>query len=385
MAHSAPTLKELLKRHPKFDVDVVTSTAEQEELVRYCLGESLSARVNFIALRGGERVKLLLKLFNMVMPARRYWMLRQNLEVFRQYDAIIVPEWTSLMLRQRFGLEDLKFIFTHHGAGDRAVSFNRNIREFDFVLLPGQKFEDVHLDQELVRDGDYAVTGYPKFDFVKGGEVAPEPLFDNDNPTVLYNPHFDPHLSSWYEMGEAVMNFFKANTAYNLIFAPHVMLFQRAVHTSVEKRKIRFVKALAEDFKDCPNIHIDLGSQRSVDMTYTRAADIYLGDVSSQIYEFIEERRPCIFLDSHDANWEGNPFYRHWTFGPVIDDISKLPQALETADLTLARYRMAQETGFHSTFDLTQTPSSVRAASAIAGFLNRMAYTEANAEAAAAE
>ena len=42
-----------------------------------------------------------------------------------------------------------------------------------------------------------------------------------------------------------------------------------------------------------PNLRFDPGSPASTDMTYTRAADIYLGDVSSQVYEFIAEPRPC--------------------------------------------------------------------------------------------
>ena len=58
-------------------------------------------------------------------------------------------------------------------------------------------------------------------------------------------------------------------------------------------------------------------------MTYMLAADIYLGDVSSQVYEFLLEPRPCIFLNGHNVPWQDNPYYSHWTLGQVIDDVKK--------------------------------------------------------------
>ncbi len=53
-------------------------------------------------------------------------------------------------------------------------------------------------------------------------------FFANDNPVVVYNPHFDERTGSWARLGTAVLDFFLAHPAYNLIFAPHVVLFARA-------------------------------------------------------------------------------------------------------------------------------------------------------------
>ncbi len=47
-------------------------------------------------------------------------------------------------------------------------------------------------------------------------------------------------------------------------------------------------------------------------MSYTTAADIYLGDVSSQVYEFLYEPRPCLFLNSHEFAWKSDPNFAHW-------------------------------------------------------------------------
>ena len=383
VAHTAPILVEMLRRHPDIDVTVLTSSDDQKEIVLSGLGEALAARTTLIELdtRGADRS--VLRAANTVAPARRLAVLRDNLDTLRQFDVFVVPESTTLLLKKQFGLDHLRFVLTHHGAGDRSVAQKASIRDFDFVLVAGAKDERRHLEHGLVRDGDYAVAGYPKFDFV-AQDGAPK-LFSNDNPVVLYNPHFDPHLSSWYSMGEDVLQAFADNPDLNLIFAPHIMLFQRKVQTSVEYRRIRRTRSVPKRFLELPNIHIDLGSARSVDMTYTRAADIYLGDVSSQLYEFLVTRRPTIFLNSHKADWAGNPLYLNWTTGPVLDSVDGLIDRVREAQANHADYRPAQDFVFAETFDLGdagQGRSSERAADAIADWLRREALTEPALEAA---
>lgn len=374
VAHTAPVLREILVRHPDIDVSVLTSTPEQKAIVESGLSSDLAAKTEFIELETTKSDRGLRRAANSVAPARRISVLQENLETLGQFDVFVVPESTSLMMKTQFGLDHLKFILTHHGAGDRAVTEKVSIRDFDFVLVPGEKLEKRHKEHGLIRDGDYAVTGYPKFDFV--ARAGTPKLFDNDNPVVLYNPHFDPHLSSWYTMGEAVLDAFLANPDLNVIFAPHIMINQRKVHTSVEHKRIRRSKPLPKRFLNQPNIHIDLGSARSVDMTYTRVADIYLGDVSSQIYEFLYERRPAIFLNSHDADWAGNPIYLNWTTGPVLDTVDDLIDAVRNANASHADYLPAQNLAFEDTFDLSNEKSSVKAADAVADWLRREALRE---------
>ena len=68
-----------------------------------------------------------------------------------------------------------------------------------------------------------------------------------------------------------------------------------------------------------------------MDMTYTRNTDIYVGDVSSQVYEFLVKPKPCIFLNSHDANWQDNPDYGHWAMGQVCNDLDEFKVSLNKA------------------------------------------------------
>ena len=111
------------------------------------------------------------------------------------------------------------------------------------------------------------------------------------------------------------------------------------------------------------------GSARSVDMTYTLAGDIYLGDVSSQIYEWIIRPRPAIFLNSHAGNWAEDPNYAHWHLGPVLDNLLALPAALATASAPQDPFRTAQEAAREANFAQSDRSASQRCALEISQIL----------------
>lgn len=359
--HTAPVIAALL-RYPEVEAVVLTSSAAQEAEVRRLLGAA-AGRVRFVSLSVGRFAAALDRVVRHVAPFRRIATLRENLPAFAALDVLVVPETTSLLLRDRFGLDRLKYVWIPHGAGDRSVGFRDVMRGFDLVLLSGAKVRDRMMAAGLITPDNHVVVGYPKFDTID--DAPPTRLFDNDRPVVLYNPHFDPLLSSWYTMGEAVIAWFAGQRDYNLVVAPHVMLAQRRLHASVEHRVIRWRRDVAGRFRDLPHIRVDMGSEASVDMTYTRGSDIYLGDASSQIYEWIVRPRPAIFLDASGADWMGNPDFAHWQLGEVIDSVTALPGALDRAVHDPDRYRAAQEAAFAATFLRGDEPASARAAAAI--------------------
>jgi CDP-glycerol glycerophosphotransferase (TagB/SpsB family) len=197
------------------------------------------------------------------------------------------------------------------------------------------------------------------------------PFQANGKPTVLYNPHVSPHLSSWYRHGRAVLEHFLRDDRTNLIFAPHVMLFHRRFVLTIDKLRIDRPGLIDQRVLDAPNIHVDLGSRACTDMTYTAAADIYLGDVSSQVYEFLHQPRPCLFLNSHGVDWQGDANYAHWQAGPVIEGPQDLGDALDRAVAEHSRYLPVQRELFRRSFDLTDEPSASRAARAVLAALDR--------------
>src|ERR1700752_1236076 len=108
-------------------------------------------------------------------------------------------------------------------------------------------------------------------------------------------------------------------------------------------------------------------------MTYTDLANVYVGDVSSQVYEFLRPPRPCLFLNTYRVEHAGKANYAHWAAGPVIDDLRQLEFALRFAiDAHADIYRPVQQRLFDYSFDLSDEPSSYRAARAIAGVLGEV-------------
>lgn len=366
VAHSLPIALALAEHAPHVQVILApTNPRIQAEVIRLA-GSRLRDNLILHPLRvHRRRSQYLAALTEPFAPAAKLLVYGDNLDFFRSLDTLVVAEKTSLMLKTRYGLDNLKIVHTRHGAGDRAIGFNPASAEFDHVLVSGEKVRRRLIADAGVDPDRISVVGYPKFDL--HGMNRTHALIDSSRPVVLYNPHVSPHLSSWYKLGRKVLDWFVEHDEFQLIFAPHVMLFERSFAVTIDKLRIDRPGRIEERYLRAPNIHIDLGSRASSNMTYTNRADIYLGDVSSQIYEFLLNPRPCVFLDAHETEWIGDKNYAHWRSGPVIDDPERLDDALSEAMRDPGgRYAAAQKQLFDDTFDLTDIPSSLRAAQAVA-------------------
>jgi len=305
---------------------------------------------------------------NAVVPARKILLYRDNLDFFRSFDALVVSEKTSLLLKTRYGLEGLRIIHTRHGAGDRAIGFGRQSAQFDLVLVAGPKIAERLVREAGVDPARIRLVGYPKFDLY-GQTRIDNPFPDPTRPTVLYAPHPSPRLSSWYRMGPGILRAFARQERYNLVFAPHVMLFRRNWTLTIDPPALARVPQVPAEAMAAPHVLIDTGSARSSDMSYTNLADVYLGDASSQIYEFLLRPRPVVHLDAHGVKWRNNPDFAHWMAGPVVGAGEDVLAGIETAIETRDAYRSTQEDMFAQTFSVTEEASSARAARAIADYL----------------
>jgi hypothetical protein len=368
LAHSLPIALALAARGEHRVVLAFAKPAIRAEIERQA-DPVLLAKVELVHLtlkRGGSQA--LAGMLERVVPATKLLIYRDNLEFFRSFDAVVVSEKTSQLLKTRYGLNEVKLIHTRHGAGDRAIGFNPESAGFDLVLVSGPKIRDRLIADAGLKPEQIALVGYPKFDLCADNRFAdafPAP----ERPVVLYNPHPSPKLSSWFKHGAAVLEAFRQQDRYNLIFAPHVMLFERKWVVTVDPPSLARVRSPGPDYAREPRIHIDTGSAASSDMSYTNRADIYLGDVSSQVYEFLREPRPCLFLNSHCVDWQGDPNYLHWQAGPVLESADGLLDAIDAALAAHPDYASAQQALIDATFSLSGRPSAERAADAITQFL----------------
>jgi hypothetical protein len=286
----------------------------------HSLADCSTGLAGFLAgLSGRSRMKKLCLLF--------------HLNEIRGHDAILTPERTSTILK-RFRLDPALFIHIPHGAGDRRQGFEERIGLFDFVIASGQKDADRMIREGLVTGASVGVSGSVKLATVMKVAAGGQRLFANDRPIVLYNPHFDCELGSWHRWGEAVVAALAEIDDFNLIVAPHVRLFEKAPRSELDRFERLSIPG---------KILVDAGSDRSCDMTYTTAADIYLGDTSSQVYEFIARPRPCVFLNAHGVDWAGDQNYAFWRFGDVVEDPSRIGAVVRVAASRHAQYIDLQE------------------------------------------
>ncbi|WDA41084.1 hypothetical protein [Erythrobacter sp. BLCC-B19] len=368
LAHSLPIAMALAARGEHHIVIAYAREAIRREIERQA-DPALLAKVDLVqlTLKSGTS-QALAGVLERLVPATKLLIYRDNLDFFASFDAVVVSEKTTLLLKTRYGLTNLKLIHTRHGAGDRAIGFNPESAKFDLVLVSGPKIRDRLMADAGLKPDQIALVGYPKFDLCAHNRFAdrfPAP----ERPTVIYNPHPSPKLSSWFRHGAAVLEAFRGQDRYNLIFAPHVMLFERKWVVTVDPPSLARVVPPGPAYASEARIHIDTGSAASSDMSYTNRADIYLGDVSSQIYEFLREPRPCLFLNSHGVDWRGDPNYLHWQAGPVLENADGLLDKIDAAVAAHSDYAPAQEALIAATFSLSQRPSAERAADAITEFL----------------
>ena len=302
------------------------------------------------------------KLKNRKLPRKGFWLKKNMSCILNNFDAIIFTDYFHRYVKDaRKNSNFPKLIKFPHGPIGRSYSYNKDLLDFDFQLLFGHyHFEQMQSLNLLSKH--FVVAGYPKIDAVKSNND--KSFFKNNKPAVLYNPHFSPPLSSWHHIGLNVLEFFFNQEEYNLIFAPHINLFQ-------DKGGFNDSNIPAK-YKTAEHILIDTGSQESVNMTYALNADIYLGDVSSQVYEFIITPRPCVFLNPTNVDYKDDFNFRFWQCGDVINEVAQIKTALDNCFENFKTYEPIQKEVTTDNFYTEEgSTASERAAKAIIDYLTK--------------
>jgi hypothetical protein len=275
-------------------------------------------------------------------PKRRLALLMHYRQIGR-FPVIVTTETTSSLLYRLPGFTS-RIAHLKHGAGDREGGYNRKHKHFDLTLVNGTKDKERLIARGLADEKNCLVVGYAKYELVR-------PTAKAAVRTALYNPHFDEELSSWFRHGRDVVRAMEQIEGWNFVVAPHVK-----------------VKGGPKVRSDAPNVSIDMGSVRSIDMTYTEQASVYIGDISSQVYEFLRRPRPCIFINFDRIAWRDNENYAHWKLGQVIEQPEDLAPALERAEALQPQFEAAQIAATIRSIDPSPEPASERQARAILSF-----------------
>lgn len=371
VAHLAGVAAASARLHPSITSTIAYATPGIRQRLEALIAPDDAAILDWAELSLTGWSGTLAKAGDAVLPASRLLRLKQFAPLFAQSDIVVSTERTCLRAKRYLGSEETPlFAMIPHGAGDRNVSYHPDFARFDKVLVAGRKVVDQMVAHGVARDR-LEIVGYPKFE---GIDLDARPdFFGNGRPTFVYNPHFDPHLSSWYDAGPNLLRWLasEAGQAFNCIFAPHVMLFRKRLHISPEYRVARLRPEVPGEAHAAPNILIDTGSERLFDMSYMLAADGYIGDVSSQIYEFLARPRAAFFID---ARSKPDPEDEKWlafrSAGPVVKSADELARLLPSYRMIGSDHAATQRELFDYTFDVGDRTAAERAADAIAALVS---------------
>ncbi len=260
----------------------------------------------------------------------------------------VCAEQTSLWLARLPPLRT-RFIKTSHGVGSMSARDDRRRRAAWRLLVPSELERSTYLDRGFASDRVIA-TGYVKASFARS--APPRRLFADDRPVVLYAPHWQRHRSSWWDWGRAIVAALTEQQRWNVILAPHQRLIERDPDIGEA-----LAAAAGRD-----HVHVDLGSPALVDGSYTALADIYLGDTSSQVVEFLARPRPCVFLNNTALDWRATDDHDFWKCGEVVAQPGEVMPALERAALDHPRFVVEQESFATASLGDTSAEAPRRAA-----------------------
>jgi hypothetical protein len=324
--HLYPIVEALSALDPTVEVDLWAGTSTHEALLTRWSAGLPKVRVRrapfFRHAEGagqGRRPKLPPKIPTLLALAPRL-----------EADVAVCAELTSLWLPVLLPFLKTRFVKTAHGAGSVQRRTNARRRATWRTLVPSVRERDEYLALGYAPEKVVA-TGYVKSSFRQ--RTARGAMFPTERPVILYTPHWQQHRSSWWLWGREIVAKLVTQDRYNVILAPHQRLPEGAP-------EVRAVLAAAARY---PHIHTDLDSFSTVDGSYTAAADIYLGDTSSQVVEYMARPRPCVFLNAQGIDWHDRADRDFWSCGDVVDTLDDILPALDRAEQAHVRYRTVQE------------------------------------------
>lgn len=323
--HLWPIVEALARARPDLSIDLWISTSAHEALIGGWLQSGGHGNVHMRrapgfrvhpTVRPGEKPDLPPKMPMLLRLARHIW----NVPV------VVCAEQTSLWLPRLLPMR-AQFVFTVHGAGPLNYNGDGRLRHASRLFVPSDYLTRDHVAHGIRRE-NIVVTGYAKSAF-RPSVVAAD-IFAVARPVLLYTPHWQRYRSSWWEWGRPIVDMLAAQDRYNVILAPHQRLFEQ------DEEALAYLNGFAH----LPHVHIDSGSFAMVDGSYTQMADLYLGDSSSQIIEYLARPRPCVILDTPDMDWKPDDYRR---CGAVVRRLDDLWPAITAAAADHAAYRDFQQ------------------------------------------
>ncbi len=355
--HLYPIVEALAGQAPDLAIECWVATSVHEGLIASWLAEAeMGDQVRIRRAPGFLDLPDLKRGENPLLPPKIPTLIRL-LPFLLGAKAVVCAEQTSLWLPTALPFLPLRFLKTSHGVGSMSARDDRRRRAAYRLLVPSEREKMTYTERGLAPER-LVVTGYVKAGF--RGLAQPPKLFADDRPAVVYAPHWQLHRSSWWEWGREVVAMLAAQDRFNVILAPHQRLVEKAPE----------VRDVLAGVAHLTHVHTDLDSFAMVDGSYMGAADLYLGDTSSQVVEYLIRPRPCLFLNAQGIDWRATDDHGFWECGEVVDRLEALPAALDRAMAEHPRYEAAQRTLAGDALGDASEQAAHRAAAAVIAALS---------------
>jgi hypothetical protein len=355
--HTAVTAMKLSRYLDNAEILCLSTTKDQTNVLKKIKSFNPDSTAQIIELPQPFRFKYL-NIKKKKYPYVRS-MVKKAKKILNSADIIVTTSHGTYNMFHHYKIENPSYIYQYHGMGDRKYGFDPRLSKYDIIMVGGEYHYNRLIKEKIGTPEKVKIVGYPKFDFPIETEKIRNELFKNDKPIVLYAPHWQPKLTSYKKFAVQILEFFSKNKNYNLIFAPHILLSHWKVRMGYNTNLKHY---------ETDNIIIDFGSDYTTNGTYLKISDIYMGDVSSMVYEFIARKpRPCLFFNAHNVDWKDNVDYRFWNYGPVINHIDELKEKIDIA-VSDKHFLELQKENVKKYIQETDENPSDRAAKVIANF-----------------
>lgn len=358
----------VLSRRPDIQVELFVPNQADAQIARDMLRSFAAGPVALTVMTLPRVVERLARRGDTAAPLKvvrlTWWAWR-----LRQVEAIVALERTSALLASLPGHCPPLIQIPHGVGGARRAGGNGvdpRFSAFALALVAGEADRRCTIETGMLPAEHVEAVGQIKLAGLNRlGRLRRTRLFANERPTILYNPHFHPRRGTWERFGRGLIEAVRADGAFNLIVAPHVRLF-----AGVPAQEREALQAMA----DPDWLIVDTGSDRLMDMTYTLGADIYLGDFSSQLYEWLIFPRPCVFIDQEGDGGAGDTKLPDmWSLGERVTTAEALLPALHRATDDHPGFKARQIAVMHDAIGDIRVPADEVAADRIITFLKARA------------
>ncbi|MBU1925435.1 MAG: CDP-glycerol glycerophosphotransferase family protein [Candidatus Omnitrophica bacterium] len=320
--HSLFIAIELSNIQDEYPVVVLSTSQEASVIIEQELN-SIPNKVRFQKIRhpGYGRTAFDINLFVFLCRLRMY-----------RTKAVVVTDYFDNVFRQLF--VKTFWVYVSHGVANREFSFEPHIKDYDLVILPGER--DLKAMQERIGPlNNCRAAGYSKLDYFHYHVIKSLNLFKEKRPVILYNPHFDEKFSSFFDKGLVLLEQVSKSNKFNVLFMPHPDLSRK--YPQLVKKTAEFENVL-------------LIERHRINLEYMAQADVYITDISSSVFEWLYFDKPVLFFNTKRVNWKKSRDYPSWVLGKVAEDVLQLIVMIEDTLKHQEEFREIRRETFEDTF-----------------------------------